>query len=518
MSSQPSNPIIPGFSPDPSIVKVGEWYFLVNSTFHMFPGIPVYASKDLILWKHIGNVIHRREQISLKKSDTEVNKLPGVGEVMLATGGLYAPTIRYHKGTFYVVCTNVVRVIPKAKGESDINENFIASTKDIWSGQWSDLVKFDFDGIDPSMLFDDDGKVYIQGSKSPGPFTRIAQFEVDIETGRKLSEEKILWEGTGGVYPEGPHIYKRNGWYCLMISEGGTHDEHMITMARSRDVWGPYEPCPNNPILVPASTDFYVRHTGHCDAFEDENGQWWGVCLGVRRDKTDRYNMGRESFLTTAKWTDDWLRLDSVEAVIDSSRLASANAVQGLTAVDNVDYLYIRDPSLENYDFGNGNKSLTLTSSSVDLSHPRESPTFVGKRQRVHNGQSSATVLIDSSWTNTKLKTGLACYKDEHRYLRVYYDAGDNAVGYEAINAAKDISKTEKHALDRDVDSLRFRMVYTEAEYRIEYAAGQEAWVCIATLDTIDMTGPDFVGPVIGVFALDMQGAPTVEVVDLQVE
>ncbi|KAM0193835.1 hypothetical protein ACHAPA_008999 [Fusarium lateritium] len=518
MSSQPSNPILPGFSPDPSIVKVGEWYFLVNSTFHMFPGIPVYASKDLISWKHIGNVIHRREQISLKKSDTEVNKLPGVGEVMLSTGGLYAPTIRYHKGTFYVVCTNVVRVIPKAEGESGIHENFIASTKDIWSGQWSDLVKFDFNGIDPSMLFDDDGKTYIQGSKSPGPYTKIAQFEVDIETGRKLSEEKILWEGTGGVYPEGPHIYKRNGWYCLMISEGGTHDEHMITLARSRNVWGPYEPCPNNPILVPASTDFYVRHTGHCDVFEDENGQWWGVCLGVRRDKNDRYNMGRESFLTTAKWTDDWLRLDSVQAVIDTSRLASTDVVQGLTAVDNVDYLYIRDPDLKNYKFADGNKSLSLTSSTVDLSHPRESPIFVGKRQRMHKGQSSATLQVSPSWTNTKLKTGLACYKDEHRYLRVYYDASDKAVVYEATNAAKDISKTERRALDKDVDSLRFRMEYTEAEYHIDYAVGQQAWERIATLDTIDMTGPDFVGPVIGVFALDAQGGLVVEVADLEVE
>ncbi|KAF4450200.1 hypothetical protein F53441_6634 [Fusarium austroafricanum] len=510
MSPQPSNPIIPGFSPDPSIVKVDEWYFLVNSTFHMFPCIPVYASKDLISWKQIGNVIDRPGQVSLKLSDTEVNRMPDVGEVMLATGGLFAPTIRYHDGTFYVVCTNVVRATEDTRYAL---KNFIASTKDIWSGHWNDLVWYDFDGIDPSILFDDDGKTYIQGSKSPGPYTKIAQFEINLETGARLSEEKIIWEGTGGVYPEGPHIYKRNGWYCLMISEGGTHEDHMITMARSRNVWGPYEPCPDNPILVPASKDMYIRHTGHCDAFEDENGQWWGVLLGVRRDKDGRYNMGRESHLTSAKWTDDWLRLDSVEAIIDTSRLASANAAQGLTAVEGVDYLYIRDPVLENYKIDSGSKTISLASSLVDLSHPNESPTFVGKRQRLHSGQSSATFKVKPTQA---VKTGLTVYKDEHRYLRVYYSTAEKAIVYEAINSAKDIKKTEQRALNKDVDTLRFRFDYTEQEYRVSYSAGQE-WECIATLDTIDMTGPDFVGPVIGVFAL-AQEAVTVEVTDLVVE
>ncbi|RGP81470.1 murein transglycosylase [Fusarium longipes] len=504
----PSNPIIPGFSPDPSIVKVDEWYFLVNSTFHMFPGIPVYASKDLLSWKQIGNVISRPGQMSLAKSPTEVNPLPGIGEVMLATGGLFAPTIRYRDGTFYVVCTNVVRTL----GETDVLENFISSTKDIWSGQWSDLVRFEFDGIDPSILFDDDGKTYIQGSKSPGPMTKIAQIEVDLETGRALSEEKILWEGTGGVYPEGPHIYKRNGWYCLMISEGGTHEDHMITMARSRNVWGPYEPCPNNPILIPASSDMYVRHTGHCDAFEDENGQWWGVCLGVRRDKDGRYNMGRESHLTTAKWSDnDWLRLDSVQAQVDTSRLAKTDAVQSLTAVDGVDYLYIRDVNLDNYKIDGSN--ISLTASAIDLSHTHESPTFVGKRQRVLDGQSTATLKVD---TSSKVKAGIASYKDEHRYVRVFHSPSDKAIVYEAINNAKEIKKTSTISITEDVNSIRFRIEYTEKEYRLSYASDNGDWKSVETLDLIDMTGPDFVGPVIGVFALGDEGS--VEITDLNVE
>lgn len=427
---------------------------------------------------------------------------------MLATGGLFAPTIRYRDGTFYVVCTNVVRTL----GETDVLENFISSTKDIWSGQWSDLVKFEFDGIDPSILFDDDGKTYIQGSRSPGPMTKIAQIEVDLETGRAISEEKILWEGTGGVYPEGPHIYKRNGWYCLMISEGGTHEDHMITMARSRNVWGPYEPCPNNPILVPASSDMYIRHTGHCDAFEDESGQWWGVCLGVRRDTEGRYNMGRESHLTTANWTDDdWLRIDSVQANVDTSRLAQSNAVQSLKAVEGVDYLYIRDVDLKNYKIDGSN--ISLTASAIDLSHTHESPTFVGKRQRVLEGQSSASFKVDPS---SKVKAGLASYKDEHRYARIFYSPADKKITYEAINNAKEIKKSSTYSISEEVTSIRFRIGYTEKEYRIAYALDEKEWQSVATLDLIDMTGPDFVGPVIGVFALG--DGVKVEVTDLDVE
>ncbi|KAG5743850.1 hypothetical protein H9Q70_013444 [Fusarium xylarioides] len=282
-------------------------------------------------------------------------------------------------------------------------------------------------------------------------------------------------------------------------------------MARSRDVWGPYEPCPENPILVPASKDMYIRHTDHCDVFEDENGRWWGVLLGVRRDKDGRYNMGRESHLTPAKWTDDWLRLESVEAEINTSRLASANAVQGLRAVQAADFLYIRDPVLENYKIYTVSNTISVTSSSIDLSHPQESPSFVGRRQRLHAGQSSATFKINAS---SKLKTRLAVYKDEHRYLRVFYDTAGRAVVYEFVNNAKVLKKTEKRVLDRDVDTIQFRFEYTEQEYRVFYSTGTD-WEHIATLDTLDMTGPDFVGPVIGVFAL-AQESVTVEVVDLQ--
>jgi beta-xylosidase len=147
------------------------------------------------------------------------------GKFLVGSGGLYAPTIRHHQGKFHVVCTNIIRAEGKNR---DATENFIVSTDDIWSGTWSDPVYFNFEGIDPSLLFDDDGKVYLQGSGGIGPGTTINLFEIDVKTGAKLSEEKIIWKGTGDIFPEGPHLYKVKGWYYLLIAEGGTHGGHMV--------------------------------------------------------------------------------------------------------------------------------------------------------------------------------------------------------------------------------------------------------------------------------------------------
>lgn len=530
------NPIIPGFSPDPSVVRVDGWYFLVNSTFHLFPGLPIYASQDLVSWQQIGetsvqlclfqqaeylilplpgNAIHRQGQLSLAKSDTRINELPEAGEMMLVTGGLYAPTIRHHNGTFYVVCTNVVH-----PGDNvDVRENFVISTEDIWSGQWSDPVRFDFNGIDPSILFDDGGKIYMQGSASPGPYTKINQFEVNLETGEKLSEERTIWEGTGGIYPEGPHLYKQNGWYYLMISEGGTHEGHMITLARSRHVWGPYDPCPNNPILTARGTEEYIRYTGHCDAFQDDKSQWWGVCLGVRKDSGGRFVMGRETFLTPGSWKDDWLSFQRVK--LNPEGVSPPATAKALSAVLNVDYLYIRDASLANYRVEKGSK-VTLVATPIDLSSPEASPTFISKRQRQLSGQSNVTIpLVSKPWAAVKLRCGLAYYKDEHRYFRIYYNASEGEVAIEVVNNAKRIRRSDRRALSSNAEILRLRVEYSETEYRLLYSAGpgsDDGWGCLATLDTLDMTGPDFVGPVIGVFAVGETSSVEVEFRDLHIE
>ncbi|CAK7198476.1 hypothetical protein SEUCBS139899_001137 [Sporothrix eucalyptigena] len=525
----PINPIIPGFSPDPSMVKVGDWFFLVNSTFHMFPGLPIYASKDLLSWKQIGNAIHRQSQLSLSKADTRLTPLydsDKLTEVMACTGGLYAPTIRYYNGTFYVVCTNVIHAKPlEGQEPRDTTENFVVSTRDIWAGEWSDLVYFQFSGIDPSLFFDDDGKVYIQGSAAPGPYTKIKQFQIDLATGAALSEERLLWGGTGGIYPEGPHMYKRHGYYYLLISEGGTHEGHMITTARSQDIWGPYEACPHNPVLTAKGTDEYIRYTGHCDVLEDDQGQWWGVCLGVRKDAGGRFIMGRESFLTRGQWDGDWLSLERVKS--NPSGLVRISGDGPLaTTTPNIDFLYIRDAHLDNYKLNEDGSAVTLTSTSVDITAPHASPTFVGKRQRLLDGQSSVTLpdLIPEtlkSWSTAGLKCGLAVFKDEHRYTRIFLDAsGDKpSLVFELVNNAQKISRESRHDLPEGSSTLSLRIAYTEQEYRLLYSSQSTGeWTSLDRVDTLQLTDPDFVGPVIGVFVTSSSGHINVDLTGLSIE
>jgi len=435
---------------------------------------------------------------------------------MLGTGGLYAPTIRHHDGVVYVVCTNIVIT---DKSLPDRSENFIVSTRDIWSDEWSDPVYFDFRGIDPSIFFDGDGRSYIQGSAAPGPMTEIHLFEIDLSTGNKLSEQKKIWGGTGGIYPEGPHLYKKDGWYYLLISEGGTHEDHMITAARSRDIWGPYESYENNPILTARGTDEYIQYTGHCDMFQDQKGAWWGVCLGVRKDKGNRFIMGRETFLTPGRWSEgSW---PSLERVVSSPNgLARDIPSRVLAAKPMVDYLYIRDADLRLYKFASQGSAITLTSSSIDLEHPTESPTFVGKRQRRLDGSSTVTVVSSSQLRSGSTKAGLACYKDEHRYFKIFYDNTKVAIVFEMRNNAKKIHRISTHSfqLQHTVD---LRIQYSERDYRLSFKDGQDAsteWHSVGSLDTLDMTDPDFVGPVVGIFAVADGNSAEIEFCDLAID
>jgi beta-xylosidase len=422
---------------------------------------------------------------------------------MVATGGLYAPTIRYNNGTFYVVCTNVVR--NGGDGSKDETHNFIVSTTDISNSKWSDPVFFDFHGIDTSLFFDTDGKAYISGSKSPGPRTRIMLFEINPTTGEKLSEETELWNGTGGIYPEGPHIYLRNDFYYLMISEGGTYEDHSVVMARSRNILGPYEPCPENPILSAVGTDEYVQCTGHCEAFEDKNGEWWGVCLGIRMSEKQLYGLGRETYLVKGQWTDDgWLKFERAKTNLSVPGVQLGDG-ERLEASAGSDLLYIRDPDLSRY-------ANELIASAHDFTSSDASPTFVGKRQRLMEGASSV-VLNSISTQSTQpaaVKAGLAVYKDEHRFFRISYSAPAHKVVFQVFNKAKQIDRSAEHELEGSsgsIKALKFVITYTEKEYRAYFSVGEGETIELGRADAMELSAKDFVGPIIGMFVVGEDGA-----------
>lgn len=439
--------------------------------------------------------------MSLAGSSTRIDEMGDSDERMLATGGLYAPTIRHHNGITYIICTNVIH-----EGESHTGrtENFILTTRDIWSNEWSDPIYFDFNGIDPSIFFDDDGRAYIQGSAAPGPMTKINLFEIDLQTGKKLSEEKKIWDGTGGIYPEGPHIYKKDGFYYLLISEGGTFSGHMITVARSKGIWGPYESFEGNPILTAKGTDEYVQYTGHCDVFQDKQGGWWGVCLAVRK-RDGRYVMGRETFLTPGVWAaGDWPRLCRVKVhpQLPDGRIIVRTDEKTIMTNPVVDLVYIRDARLDDHQLTKDAKTIVLTPSQAGLSSWRGPVTFVGKRQRQLEGTSSVTMHMATAADTAGLKAGLAYYKDEHRYARVYYDHAISEMVFEVVNKARSISRMSRHTCDmQDTFSLRIEHTEMSCSFFFSQDKAIDGWISAGKLDTIEMTGPDFVGPVVGVFA-----------------
>lgn len=195
------------------------------------------------------------------------------GNALFVTGSLFAPTIRYHQGRFYIVCTNVLK-----ESSEPIMRNFILFCNDIWASDWSNPTDFDFRGIDPSIFFDEDGKVFVQGSWRSGPphapDCEIRQLEIDVVTGKSLSEAKAIWNGAAGKRDaEGPHSYKKESYYYLVVDEAGTFEHHLISISRSQDIWGPYESYEGNPILTADGTKEYIQHTGHGDLFQGRQGR-----------------------------------------------------------------------------------------------------------------------------------------------------------------------------------------------------------------------------------------------------
>lgn len=295
-------PIVPGFHPDPSICRVGDRYYLANSSFEYVPGVPIRRSTDLVSWELVGHALTRPSQ--LPPSDGAANT------------GIYAPTLRHHDGRFHLVTTNVL----------DGRGHLIVTAEDP-AGPWSDPVHVPgTTGIDPDLCWDDDGGCHLTWASFRPDLPGIASVPIDVGTGAMLAEPRLLWNGTGLAAPEGPHLYRVDGWWYLLLAEGGTERGHAVTIARARTLEGPYEPGPANPILTHRSTTHPVQNTGHADLVECADGSWAMVYLGVRpRGKTPQFHVnGRETFLAGVDWVDGW-------PVADETRFTVAPADNSFT-------------------------------------------------------------------------------------------------------------------------------------------------------------------------------------------
>lgn len=359
MWAQLRNPVIPGYHPDPSVCRVGDDFYLVNSSFCSFPGVPVYHSKDLVNWELIGNVLDRESQLPLKGANSWL--------------GIYAPTIRYHQGTYYMITTNVGN-----------GGNFMVTAKDP-RGPWSEPIWLEQQGIDPSLWFEN-GKCYMVSN----PDNTIMLCEIDPVTGKQLTKSKSLWQGTGGRYPEGPHLYKKDGWYYLLISEGGTELAHRLTIARSRNIYGPYTANPNNPLLTNCSLagqSMQIQGTGHGDFVQAKDGSWWIVFLAYRNYGGSYHHLGRETCLAPVEWKQgQWPVVNGghpVDTLMQVQTLPEVKMPQLPVRYDfskpmGPEWVYIQNPDSANY--RQGDRCLRLFGAQTSLTQ-NERPTFIGRRQ-----------------------------------------------------------------------------------------------------------------------------------------
>lgn len=481
------NPIIKGFNPDPSICRVGDDYYLVTSTFEFFPGVPIYHSKNLVEWELINYCLTRDAQLNLLNAR--------------CSGGIYAPTIRYHDGLFYMITTNV----------SD-RGSFIVYTEDI-HGAWSDPVWVDHQGIDPSLFFDDDGTVYFCGKddRSGG----IILYQIEPRTGKKLSADRIISYGSGGRHPEAPHIYKINNYYYLLLAEGGTEYGHMATIFRSKSPYGPYEACPHNPIL--SHRDYAalpIQATGHADLVQDTNSNWWLVCLGIRPlPGLLLHNLGRETFLAPVVWTEDgWPVVGNKGTIALTMEGPLPAPVTGGKAPAGFEdhfegpalkkeWTFVRNPQRENYSLTARKGYLKLSAGKESLSDPR--PTFLGIRQQEFAMLAQTKVVLDR--TGEGQKAGLAAYYNQNYHYAIYVTK-EQSRNYVVLakkvhdlfaTTAKvgiDFAGTIEFQIETGTEDYRFR--YRLVDDWIEVGTGKTAGLC--TEGTMTMT---FTGTFLGLFA-----------------
>ncbi len=496
------NPILPGFYPDPSICKVDDDYYLVTSTFAYFPGVPIFHSTDLIHWKQIGNILDRESQLPLNNAET--------------SQGIFAPTLRYHDGTFYMITTNVTPCRENNLG------NFIVTSKDP-AGPWSDPYPLGSAGIDPSLFFDDDGKCYYcgtqerrEGSKYYGDNEIYIQ-ELDLNTMKLTGESYPAWHGAlrDVEWPEGPHIYKKDGWYYLLISEAGTAHNHAVSIARSRSLKEPFEGCRANPILTHRhlGLQYPIVNVGHPDIVQTQNGEWWMVCLASRTRGGYYRNLGRETYLVPFTWENGWPLINPGKGIVED-RVATPNLPACAPAVvperEDFDcdslpphFLYLRNPIPENYSLTArpGYMRLKLASDSISSTG---NPSYVCRRQLDFDFTAETALSFTPQAENEK--AGLVLYQSQSFHYQFLVGQKEGKTTLSLVKVFRDEEETMAIATLGDLfPELTLRITQKEQDLTFSYSAGGSEFEILADHIDARMLSTDvaggFVGNTVGIYA-----------------
>lgn len=478
------NPILQGCYPDPSICRKGDDYYLISSSFAFFPGVPIFHSTDLVNWKQIGHVLDRESQ--LKVFDTGMS------------AGVYAPSIKYNKynDTFYMITTQF------AGGFG----NIIVKTKDPLQG-WSDPIKLNFDGIDPSIFFDDDGKAYVVHNDAPAKGKElynghrvIKVWEYDLVNDQVIEgTDKVIVDGgvdlsKRPIWIEAPHIYKKYGKYYLMCAEGGTGGNHCEVIFKSDSPKGPFIPAANNPILsqrhLPAIRRNKVDWAGHADIVEGKDGKYYGVFLAIRPNEKDRVTIGRETFLLPVDWTGEYPVFENGLIPMEP-KLKLPKGVENKTGKEgyfpNGNFTITDNFTAEKLDFswigvrGPREKFISITKKGLQIApfdvNIREVKPTSTLFRRLQHSKFTSTVTLEYLPKTEKDLAGVVCYqKESFNYVfgvtkkgKEYYIVLERNEGRKpsvVLASAKiDVSKPIQLQVNGDGDNIQFNYAINKAEF-----------------------------------------------------
>jgi xylan 1,4-beta-xylosidase len=535
--SEIQNPILPGFFPDPSICRVGDDYFVANSSFEWFPGVPIHHSRDLVNWKFIGHALTQKSQLDLR----------GVPD----SAGVWAPSLSFADGQFWLVYTNI-RNTGMGRPFKDL-EIFLTTAPEI-SGPWSEPVELNSVGFDPSLFHDDDGRKWLVNMlwdfrKGKSRFAGIAIQEYDHAQRRLVGPmTKIL--DKPGILTEGPNIYKRDGWYYLMLAEGGTGWNHGISMARSKNILGPYELDPQTSVLTSRDdAALPLQKAGHGELVETPAGEWFLAHLASRPIKTQnqsdprspdktaaaqaragfRCMLGRETCLQRVEWRDGWLRifgggchpkiswpapkLDKSGVMPPQSKTFSLETRDDFDSKKlNVNWCSLRVPADESW-LSLGERSGWLRLRGRDSLHSLFDQSLIARRMQ--HFRFTAETCMEFSPTHFMQSAGLICYYDTrtHFYLRVTHDESRGKIL--GIVLTDDGAYDELADSDIVVNDWKQFFLRVEIDFqKLQFSASPDGqnWRNIGPiLDTSKLSddygaGLHFTGAMIGLCAQDVGG------------
>lgn len=504
------NPILQGFHPDPSVTRVGNDYYLVNSTFAWFPGLPVFHSTDLVHWQQIGNALDRPGMLDFKR--------------LGLSRAVFAPAIDYHDGLFYILNTCV-----------DCGGNFLITAKDP-KGPWSDPVWLpDVGGIDSSIFFDEDGRAWIVNNDNPpGPaeysgHRAIWIQEYDPKTQKTIGPRTVLLDkgvnpAAKPIWPEGPHILKKDGWYYLVAAEGGTAEGHSQVVLRSKSVAGPYVPYADNPILtqrgLPKDRPLPITSAGHADLVDTPDGQWWATFLAVRPYGDDLYNTGRETFLLPVEWKDGWPvilpagatipyvaakpKLPAMTAPSSSGPFMAAESFTGPELPAN--WMTMRIPTSRWWSVKGGTLSLEARAAKIG---DNDQPSMWARRQQHMNATVSTTLRFTPQADGDKAGLVAVQNDDFYWFVGLVRDGGKTLVRVEK-RAGKDdpvdgVVVAEKPVTLTSRQGVNLRIAVKGGAIDFAYSTKPGEWNTLkagadgTTLSTKVAGG--FVGTMLGVYA-----------------